>query len=648
MTQITPDQYTKLTASGLSPDKIASLAASKGYTLPSKSSSGTGNALIDAVQKVGDVTGVGKLGQGLGYSLFQLTPEYKQLTQLLDQKKITPEKFTELTTGNITNKQVLGSAVQTAGNIVGAGEIPGVSELASSGKPAGFLARTLSKAKTGLIKGGISGAILGGANAGGESLQNNDSLPQTALDTAAGVAGGAILGGASDAVLSAGGGTISDLLKARASRKADIIGALTKQAAGKIDNSISALGPGTSSGPASTLENVGDSLDVGAPINTGTVGFKLADNGSLVKDKNAMKLMRDAAIEPDDVAVLKGSSPSDRRVMLQMLDTADKNATDPTATTRPIEHAGMTFLRRVNYLRNEEDRVGKQIDTYARDNFKGVKLPDLDDAVDKFENTLSLHGVTPTTPTVPGSDVSILDGAPKTDLDFKGSDFEDLPGTTRALKTIFRRAQDINGDAYKAHQLKKLIDTQIEYGKRSNAEGLTASAEAAVKSLRHNLDSALDASDAGYKTDNTRYGIATNARKEVEKLVGRNFAEGPQEALRAGEVMNRLLGNASARPLSVLNQVDDAVTKLSGKPLKGNLPLQIRFADMLDDVYGSQPRSLGGLVERAASKAFNMRNVASGAASVFNDKAGEYLKAALTKTPDQRAALLREFLESMK
>src|SRR3990167_5312346 len=114
MTQLTRDQMENMRKQGLSDEKISQVASERGLTLPS---AGIGGFL----GKVARFTGVEKLGQGLGYALFQLTPEYRDLKKMLESGQVSPEQFQEISTGNITNREVIGSAIRTAGTIIGAG-----------------------------------------------------------------------------------------------------------------------------------------------------------------------------------------------------------------------------------------------------------------------------------------------------------------------------------------------------------------------------------------------------------------------------------------------------------------------------------------------------------------------------------------------
>lgn len=75
------------------------------------------------LNRVASFLGMEKFGQGIGQAAFQLTPEYRNLTKMLEEGKITPDQFEEIATGGLTNKEVLGSAIQTGATFIpGAGQ----------------------------------------------------------------------------------------------------------------------------------------------------------------------------------------------------------------------------------------------------------------------------------------------------------------------------------------------------------------------------------------------------------------------------------------------------------------------------------------------------------------------------------------------
>ena len=66
------------------------------------------------MQRVGSFLGVEKFAQGVGQAAFGLTKEKKDLDKLLDEGGITPERYEEIATGGLSNREVVGSAINTA------------------------------------------------------------------------------------------------------------------------------------------------------------------------------------------------------------------------------------------------------------------------------------------------------------------------------------------------------------------------------------------------------------------------------------------------------------------------------------------------------------------------------------------------------
>lgn len=97
---------------------------------------------------LGDITGITTLGKGLGQAAFALTPEKQELDKLLEQQKITPEKYEEITTGGITPKQVAGAGgklaltLGTGGTAGVASKVPGVIGVGARATEAGILGAT--------------------------------------------------------------------------------------------------------------------------------------------------------------------------------------------------------------------------------------------------------------------------------------------------------------------------------------------------------------------------------------------------------------------------------------------------------------------------------------------------------------------------
>ncbi len=131
----------------------------------------------------------------------------------------------------------------------------------------------------------------------------------------------------------------------------------------------------------------------------------------------------------------------------------------------------------------------------------------------------------------------------------------------------------------------------------------------------------------------------TSYKGDLEKITS--------QSLRVGEIAQRVLGNAAARPQEVLDAIFSLADSAGGQ-LGKSVRDQIRFSDMLENFYNStQTRTLSGGVARG---------VQSGVESLAEDVAksgviGTVVKRVTgligtTKKEQQRA--LKKFLESLE
>lgn len=145
-------------------------------------------------QGISDFVGATGLGKGAAQAIFfNFTPEGKNLLELRSQNKISQKEFDDVLDGGIvSNKQVVGSALQLAGNVALAGAPVGkagtfsgkllgqaakstagrIGVAATQGAVAGSLAssgRALEQGQTGAeaISSGVRGAVTGAAFSGG-------------------------------------------------------------------------------------------------------------------------------------------------------------------------------------------------------------------------------------------------------------------------------------------------------------------------------------------------------------------------------------------------------------------------------------------------------------------------------------------------
>lgn len=653
--RLTKLQVDEMKARGLDDSQIRNIAKERGIKVPSANVEGNRTDWFSrAVGGAARFTGVEKLGQGLAYTLFRLTPEYKNLVSDLKKGLISPDQFETLTTGDITSGEVLGSAARTAGTILSAGQIGkvlnpkiikgmsavgnvkrglkigagvgagiggikgtvqgisrgedimGVSGSALRGAAGGAVIGAgvgalggavsggafLEGAKVGAIE-GLKGGAIGGAGVGlGTALEEEQDISGLTSE----VAGGAIRGGAKGAIFGGliGGVTssIGQGITNKITRKAELTNAIRKEASELSE--MTGISPKT------------------APYTV--------KQGKIVKDKIFNQTVRDTSIPPRELSIVKGSQADDLVAYKKMINLAKTD--DPLDVQRPVQVAGEAFNKRIKDIMKVKNQSGKEIGRIAQQNMN-KPIDGLTEVVDEFADNLSSKGV------------KVGTGGR---LDFKGSVFDDMPEVQRSLKTIFQRAQEMGNNGKSAHDLKRYIYERVNYDMTKG--GITGTAQNVMKSFARDIDTILDSSDDAYRIANERFSTAISAQLDAQKIIGKGINLADDYAnLRAGEVMNRVLGNAAAKPLQTLSDIESASRKLGFK-YKDNVIAQIKFADILDDIVGPPTRSLAGQMERATNRVLNVRDLSS----EVIEKGGDFLKKAMQRTPTERLDSLTRYI----
>lgn len=298
------------------------------------------------------------------------------------------------------------------------------------------------------------------------------------------------------------------------------------------------------------------------------------------------------------IAAVRASSPLDKAKMSKMAETMQRGKKNKryAMENRPTDIAGDSLMQRVRVIQSANKTAGKELDVVAK-NLKGEAV-DFSPAINNFVNDLDNMGVK-------------IDENLKPD--FIGSDIEGVKAAENVLSNIIKRMQTKKSpDAYDIHRMKKFIDEQVTYGK--NAEGLAGKTEGVLKSLRRNLDEALDTSFPEYDRVNTAYAETIDALDTIQDVAGKKMDLTGKNADKAtGTLMRRLMSNAQSRVnlVDAIDKIEGTANKYSSyakpKTIDGKLLLpdasmtskgftddllsQILFADELDSVFGSVART---------------------------------------------------------
>ena len=324
------------------------------------------------------------------------------------------------------------------------------------------------------------------------------------------------------------------------------------------------------------------------PDSVETVKFRLSGTQA-VPDNEAVSAInqgwKDGAI-----ASIKAASDKDRTAMLQMLNKFKMGEKSEVYRTlnRPADILGDTVQARIDFLDKANKSSGKAIDRIAQSRLRGQTV-DYDPAVNSFIDDLGKIGVK----------VELdQNGVAKANL--AGSRIEGDVAGEKLLNIVLKRLSKTEApDALGVHDAKRFIDTQVDYGKRSLANPLTAEAERAVKGLRRNLNQSLGEKFPVYKAANEKYADTITALDDLQKSAGTQINFDSENANKAlGTAMRKLTSNYSTR-VSLIDSLDQAnqVSAKYGMKLDDDIVSQLIFVNELDRMFGAAAQtSLKGQV----------------------------------------------------
>lgn len=333
------------------------------------------------------------------------------------------------------------------------------------------------------------------------------------------------------------------------------------------------------------------------------------------------------------IQAVKQSSPTDKQQMLKMVNIAQigrKNKLE-SVKARPTDVVGDSLMKRYQEVYKQNRMAGGRLDGVAK-GLKGQQV-DYSPAVNQFAQDLKDMGI--------GVDADLRPV-------FKGSDIEGVKGAETTIQRIMARMRDTNDpDGYDVHRLKKFIDEQVSFGKKT--EGLGGKTERVLKNLRRNLDETLDSRFPEYNEVNSIYSETIQVMDAFQDAAGQKMnLQGPNANKAVGTLMRRLMSNAQSRVrLADAIQELDTVAGKTGT-FNDDLMTQVLFADELDRVFTTQATtSLQGEVRKALGSTVDAATGQKGviqSAKDLVDSVGD-MRAASKVNEDAAFAAIRDLLK---
>ena len=327
------------------------------------------------------------------------------------------------------------------------------------------------------------------------------------------------------------------------------------------------------------------------PDSTELVNFRISGT-QVVPDNEATSAITQGW-KDGTIASIKAASDKDRQAMTKMLNIFKMGEKREAfrALNRPADILGDTVDSRIQFLSTANKQAGADINKIANNQLRGQTV-NFDPAINTFLDDLGTLGVK----------VELdANGVAKANL--QGSDIQGDRQAQRVLNMVLERLSTVNApDAYGIHTAKRFIDTQVDFGKRSLANPLTAQAERTLKSLRRNLNTTLGDNFPDYKAANAKYSDTITALDDLQKAAGTNIDFDSASANKQlGTAMRKLTSNYGTRAnlIDSLDQANQTATKY-GMKLDDDIVNQLIFVNELDRMFGAAAQtSLKGQVAEA-------------------------------------------------
>ena len=331
----------------------------------------------------------------------------------------------------------------------------------------------------------------------------------------------------------------------------------------------------------------------------------LKDGGKPIIDE-AFKEALKQGFDEGALSAAKASSPIDKKKAIKMIDIAERAKKNFKfgKTNRASDVLGDSLRNRFEVVTRANKAAGKEIGREAK-LLEGRPI-DLTEATGDFAQSLDELGV-----------ALVRDKNGNLKADFTNSDVG--PGSRAPLNEVIRvmNLKSKGGiDGLKAHQMKKIIDEQVTFGKVKT--GIGGQMEKALKRFRTGLDDALDSTFPAYNDANVQYAETITALDAFQDVAGKIdlFGDNADKAL--GQLMRRVSGNAASRIrlLDATNELTDIARKYEnfgvgqkriGKEttiLDDDLIDQVIIVDELERQFGAAgTTSFQGQIQQAVEQA---------------------------------------------
>ena len=301
--------------------------------------------------------------------------------------------------------------------------------------------------------------------------------------------------------------------------------------------------------------------------------------------------------DPGFVQAVKTATPDTQNKMRQMLSAMENIKANRRAAQgmRPSDIAGQSVINRVKFVREKADEAATQLGEIARNRFPGQAI-DPTPVVNVLNDTLNRLDIRVTGTTSVGKPL----------LDFSDSIVSQDPSTKRVIQqAVDLMAQGGAPDALRAHNLKRQLDSLIDY-RKSSQRGLTAEGQRFLKNLRATLNRELRTLDPEYARVNDVLSKTFDVFDDLQVSAGQKVdLFDPSADRMVGQQLRRLFSNTQARVgmEDAIRDLDNWTKDLGGDFNDSAYDLAM-FATNLDKKFGAVAEtSFQGSIESAVQRA---------------------------------------------
>jgi hypothetical protein len=319
-----------------------------------------------------------------------------------------------------------------------------------------------------------------------------------------------------------------------------------------------------------------------------------------------------SGIGDDVINFVKSSNQSTKSSFQKMLDIHKAAVENPhPGALQAKQVPGQTFLKAVESIQSGSGKAAAKLKAIAAAN--PTKKVDIMPAINDYFKALSDRGIT----VGKAGTFKSTGNIPNSELKY----YKDI---SKEIKSVLGRGTNTKLNATKVHQLRQRLFATLEsatkQGGKPGERPFGDAVDQDVQVLRRSLSKIMGPE---YQKAAESYAKNESVLRNVAKMAGTTIDQLSTKDRKLGEVLMRSLGNASDRPLALIQDTLDAA-KRNGFKSQDDILAQLRFADILENAYGStQTRSLGGQVARG---------VKEGAMDVASDLGTGNLLGAATKT----------------